>query len=112
MAAPPGCLPDPYMMTLFGLGSLMMRGAGCTINDMWDRDIDSKVKRTSGRPLVNGSLSYKQAWVFLAGQLSLALLVLCQLNWYSIALGASSLGKKSVLCMVYINIQIRRSITN
>lgn len=91
-AAAPGCFPDPYMLTLFGMGALIMRGAGCTINDMWDRDIDNKVLRTKDRPLVNGDVSMKQAWIFLGGQLSLGLAVLLQLNWYSVVLGASSLG--------------------
>nr|CAI5818085.1 unnamed protein product [Callosobruchus analis] len=91
-AAAPGTLPDIYMLGLFGLGSFVMRGAGCTINDMWDRDIDSKVERTKDRPLVNGDVSMKQAWVFLAGQLSVGLAILLQLNWPSVILGASSLG--------------------
>ncbi|XP_017783093.1 PREDICTED: 4-hydroxybenzoate polyprenyltransferase, mitochondrial [Nicrophorus vespilloides] len=91
-AAAPGCLPDPFMLALFGTGALVMRGAGCTINDMWDRDIDSKVKRTLERPLVNGDINMKQAWIFLGGQLSVGLAVLLQLNWYSVFLGASSLG--------------------
>lgn len=91
-AAPAGCFPDPYMLILFGTGAVIMRGAGCTINDMWDRDIDSKVERTKDRPLVNGDVSLKAAWVFLAGQLSLGLAILLQLNWYSVFLGASSLG--------------------
>ncbi|XP_063908334.1 4-hydroxybenzoate polyprenyltransferase, mitochondrial [Zophobas morio] len=91
-AAPAGCFPDPYMLALFGTGAVIMRGAGCTINDMWDRDIDSKVARTKDRPLVSGDVSMKAAWVFLAGQLSLGLGVLLQLNWYSVFLGASSLG--------------------
>lgn len=43
MASSPGCLPDPYMLLLFGTGAFLMRGAGCTINDMWDRDLDKKV---------------------------------------------------------------------
>lgn len=43
LAAAPGCFPDPYLLALFGAGSVVMRGAGCTINDMWDKDIDSKV---------------------------------------------------------------------
>ncbi len=52
LAAPPGSpLPDPYLLSLFATGALIMRGAGCTINDMWDRDIDSKVKRTLDRPI-------------------------------------------------------------
>jgi 4-hydroxybenzoate polyprenyltransferase len=91
-AASPGCLPDPYMLALFGTGAIIMRGAGCTINDMWDRDIDCKVARTKDRPLVNGDISMRSAWVFLAGQLSVGLAILLQLNWYSIFLGASSLS--------------------
>lgn len=91
-AALPGCFPDPYMLALFGTGALIMRGAGCTINDMWDRDIDAKVSRTADRPLVNGDVSMKKAWVFLAGQLSAGLVVLLQMDWNTVILGASSLG--------------------
>lgn len=47
LAASPGSLPDLKMLTLFGLGALVMRGAGCTINDMWDVDFDKKVRRLS-----------------------------------------------------------------
>lgn len=43
LAANPTCFPDPQLMALFALGSLIMRGAGCTINDMWDKDIDKQV---------------------------------------------------------------------
>lgn len=43
MAAPAGALPDFTMLVLFGLGAFIMRGAGCTINDIWDQDIDKKV---------------------------------------------------------------------
>jgi 4-hydroxybenzoate polyprenyltransferase len=92
MAAEAGCLPDPWMLALFGTGAVLMRGAGCTINDMWDKDIDSKVSRTKGRPLVTGEVSQREALIFLAGQLSLSLGVLLQLNWYSVFLGASSLA--------------------
>ncbi|XP_014204804.1 4-hydroxybenzoate polyprenyltransferase, mitochondrial isoform X2 [Copidosoma floridanum] len=92
MAAPAGALPDLGMLALFGIGAFIMRGAGCTINDMWDKDIDGKVSRTRDRPLVTGEITEKQALAFLGGQLSLGLLVLLQLNWYSIFLGASSLG--------------------
>ncbi|GAB5570670.1 4-hydroxybenzoate polyprenyltransferase [Prionailurus iriomotensis] len=42
LAAEPGCFPDWYMLSLFGTGAVLMRGAGCTINDMWDRDYDKK----------------------------------------------------------------------
>ncbi|XP_062899534.1 4-hydroxybenzoate polyprenyltransferase, mitochondrial [Mobula hypostoma] len=92
LAAEPGCLPDLSMLTLFGTGALLMRGAGCTINDMWDKDIDRKVVRTENRPIAAGEISQFQALVFLGGQLSLALAVLLCLNYYSIALGAASLG--------------------
>lgn len=43
LAAEPGCLPDWHMLSLFGIGAVLMRGAGCTINDMWDQDYDKKV---------------------------------------------------------------------
>ena len=44
LAAAPGNLPDPKLLALFALGSVVMRGAGCTINDMWDKDFDGKVQ--------------------------------------------------------------------
>jgi len=43
LAAPAGTLPDLHMLALFGMGAFIMRGAGCTINDMWDQDIDKMV---------------------------------------------------------------------
>ena len=43
LASPAGSLPDPYLLAIFALGSVVMRGAGCTINDMWDRNYDGKV---------------------------------------------------------------------
>jgi hypothetical protein len=60
--------------------------------DMWDKDIDAKVERTKSRPLVSGEITQWDALVFLSGQLGVGLIVLLQLNWYSILLGASSLG--------------------
>ncbi|XP_048365569.1 4-hydroxybenzoate polyprenyltransferase, mitochondrial isoform X2 [Sphaerodactylus townsendi] len=92
LAAEPGCLPSWYTLLLFGTGAVLMRGAGCTINDMWDQDYDKKVTRTAGRPLAAGKISTFQSLVFLGGQLSLALCVLLCLNYYSIALGAASLS--------------------
>ncbi|KAK7070842.1 Para-hydroxybenzoate--polyprenyltransferase, mitochondrial precursor (PHB:polyprenyltransferase) [Halocaridina rubra] len=92
LAAPPGCLPDIKMLALFSLGAVVMRGAGCTINDMWDKDYDGKVERTAGRPLASGALSMFDALVFLGTQLGLGCLILLQLNLYSVLLGASSLG--------------------
>jgi len=77
---------------LFGVGALIMRGAGCTINDMWDQRLDRQVARTMDRPLARGDLTTRQALPFLALQLSAGLCVLLQLNWYSILLGAASLS--------------------
>lgn len=90
LAAEAGSLPDLKLLALFGAGAFLMRGAGCTINDMWDRNIDKKVERTKYRPLATGELSMFDALVFTGGQLGLSTLILLQLNWYSIVLGASS----------------------
>ncbi|KAL4081756.1 UbiA prenyltransferase family-domain-containing protein [Scleroderma yunnanense] len=79
-------------IALFGVGALVMRGAGCTINDMWDKNLDKAVARTRTRPLAQGVLTRRQAFVFLGGQLAVGLAVLLQLNWYSILLGATSLS--------------------
>ncbi|CAH0475535.1 unnamed protein product [Peronospora belbahrii] len=92
MAAPAGCLPDYKLLLLFGTGAFIMRSAGCTINDMWDKNFDKMVERTNMRPLAAGKLTYPQAWAFLAVQLSAGLSVLLQLNWFSVAMGASSLA--------------------
>jgi 4-hydroxybenzoate polyprenyltransferase len=69
-----------------------MRGAGCTYNDIVDRDIDAKVARTAGRPIPSGQVSVAMAVVFLAVQLLIGLAVLLQLNWFSVVLGALSLA--------------------
>ncbi|KAJ0094056.1 hypothetical protein Patl1_16351 [Pistacia atlantica] len=91
MAAAPGQLPDLKMLILFGCGSLLLRGAGCTVNDLLDRDIDTKVERTKLRPVASGLLTPFQGLCFLGFQLLLGLGILLQLNNYSRILGASSL---------------------
>lgn len=93
------------MLSLFAAGAVIMRGAGCTINDMWDRDIDGKVQRTSSRPLVTKEMTNLDAWFFLGFQLAWGLLILLELNWNTILLGASSLG----LVIVY---PLMKRITN
>lgn len=75
LAANPGCWPDPLMLGVFATGAFVMRGAGCTINDMWDRKIDAQVERTKERPLASGQLSQFDALVFLAAQLGIGLQV-------------------------------------
>ena len=79
------------LILLFALGSIVMRAAGCTVNDMWDRDLDRRVTRTALRPLASGTLRMPQALVFLAALLFAGLLILLQLNRLSWALGAASL---------------------
>lgn len=91
MASSPGQFPDAYLLLLFGIGALLVRGAGCTINDMWDRKYDAKVERTQQRPLACSEISMFNALVFLGVELSLGLLILLQLNWYSIFLGFCSI---------------------
>ena len=94
LAAPPGAPPDgrlrvPY--ALFAGGALLLRGAGCTVNDLWDRKLDKKVARTANRPLARGAVSPRGAVAALAAQLTAGLAILTQLNPFSIALGAASL---------------------
>jgi len=79
------------LMVLFAIGAVVMRGAGCVINDLWDRDLDGSVERTSGRPLPSGRVSMKHAFLFLLGLLVVGLLVLLQMNGMTIVLGFASL---------------------
>lgn len=83
--------PDARLLALFLAGAIVMRAAGCVINDFWDRDIDRLVERTRGRPLASGAVSPMQALWFLAGLLGIGLLILLQLNRAAVALGAVSL---------------------
>ena len=83
--------PDPWFLVLFAVGALVMRGAGCTVNDIADRDFDKQVARTAGRPIASGQISVTQAFAFLALQLGIGLAVLLQFNSYTVILGASSL---------------------
>ncbi len=76
---------------LFAIGALAMRSAGCVVNDMWDRDIDREVERTRGRPLASGALGLREAFVFLAILLGVALAVLLALRPLNWAMAAVSL---------------------
>lgn len=87
-----GNLPNINLMGLFALGAIVMRGAGCTLNDLVDRDFDARVARTATRPIPSGDVSVKQAIVYLVFQLLVGLVVLTQLNDFAIALGLSSLA--------------------
>lgn len=84
--------PDWRLMALFAAGSVVMRGAGCTINDMADHKFDALVERTKGRPIPSGAVSLTQAGLFLAAQLLAGLVILTQLNAAAIWWGAASLA--------------------
>lgn len=67
---------EPFLFLVFATGAFLMRSAGCVINDLIDRDIDARVKRTQKRPLASGELSLKQGLICLGGLLSGALVLL------------------------------------
>ena len=79
------------LIILFAIGSVVMRAAGCVVNDLWDRDIDRKVARTATRPLASGVLRPVQALVFLVVLLLLGMAVLLQLDRVAQLLGVASL---------------------
>ncbi|ODQ67697.1 4-hydroxybenzoate polyprenyl transferase [Nadsonia fulvescens var. elongata DSM 6958] len=80
-----------WMLTLFGAGSLIMRGAGCTINDICDRKLDAQVERTVGRPIASGRVSIPQASTFLASQMAVGFGILYALPTDCYLLGCASL---------------------
>ena len=84
--------PNLWHLVLFLIGAVAMRGAGCTYNDIVDRDIDDKVARTRSRPIPSGQVSVGQAKAFLIAQALVGLAVLLQFNGFSIVLGIASLG--------------------
>lgn len=86
-----GGLPDLWHSFLFFAGAVVMRGAGCTWNDITDRNFDGRVSRTQRRPIPAGEVSLLQAFVFLAGLGLAGLAVLVQFNRYTIILGVTSL---------------------
>ncbi|MET1027767.1 MAG: 4-hydroxybenzoate octaprenyltransferase [Dongiaceae bacterium] len=92
LAAQPGHGPNLWLALLFAIGALAMRGAGCTLNDMADRDIDGRVARTAMRPLASGALSMTQAVIFLGLLLGIGLIVLLCLSRTAIWLGIASLS--------------------
>ena len=84
--------PDPALLALFALGAVVMRGAGCTLNDIADRHYDAQVARTRLRPLPSGAVSVRGAVVFLLLQLALGSAVLFSLNRISVMLGLAVLA--------------------
>jgi 4-hydroxybenzoate polyprenyltransferase len=84
--------PDPWHCLLFFIGAFAMRGAGCTWNDITDRDLDDKVERTRSRPIPSGQVTVGQAMAFLVLQALIGLAVLVQFNPFTILMGLLSLA--------------------
>jgi 4-hydroxybenzoate polyprenyltransferase len=84
--------PSVLHLVLFFLGAFTMRGAGCTWNDIVDRDLDASVERTRSRPIPSGQVSVKQAAAFLVAQALVGLVVLVSFNGFTVALGIASLA--------------------
>ena len=80
-----------WLFLLFGMGAIVMRGAGCVLNDVFDKDFDSQVIRTSDRPLPSGEISIIKALVFMAFLSLLGFIILIQFNFFAIVIGGSSL---------------------
>jgi 4-hydroxybenzoate polyprenyltransferase len=81
----------PLDVALFFVGAFVMRGAGCTWNDITDRDLDARVERTRSRPIPAGQVSVRQALAFLVLQALIGLVVLLQFNRFAVATGIASL---------------------
>jgi 4-hydroxybenzoate polyprenyltransferase len=84
--------PNPWHILWLLIGAIVMRGAGCTWNDLVDRDIDARVERTRSRPIPSGQISVRAAVVFLVAQALVGLLLLVQFNRFAIGVGIASLG--------------------
>ena len=76
---------------LFFLGSILMRSAGCIFNDIVDRNLDKKVRRTKERPIASGKVSVLRAFIYIVVLCLIALLILLQFNWLTITLGMGSM---------------------
>jgi 4-hydroxybenzoate polyprenyltransferase len=84
-------VPSVLHLVLFFIGAFAMRGAGCTWNDIVDRDLDASVERTRSRPIPSGQVSVAQAAMFLVAQALVGLAVLLSFNWFTVGLGIASL---------------------
>jgi len=83
--------PDFLLFVQFGIGALVMRGAGCTLNDIVDRNFDGRVARTATRPIPSGAVSVRQATGFMGLLLLCGLAILLQFNLFAVYVGVSSL---------------------
>jgi len=92
-----GDYPDPWLLALFAAGAVVMRAAGCTFNDIADRDFDAKVARTADRPIPSGQVSVAQAVAWMIALALAGFAVLVQFNRFAIWIGIASL----VLIAIY-----------
>jgi len=83
--------PGAKVLILFAIGAVVMRGAGCTVNDIVDRKFDARVARTASRPIASGQVSVVQAILFIGLLMAMGLSILWQFNAFAIAVGAGSL---------------------
>lgn len=83
---------DFYLLALFLIGAIVMRGAGCVVNDLWDRDFDAQVERTRDRPLASGAVKIWQAAILLFTLCFIGLIILVQTSSVTIWLGFASIA--------------------
>ncbi|HXX07063.1 MAG TPA: 4-hydroxybenzoate octaprenyltransferase [Pseudolabrys sp.] len=84
-------LPSLWHIALFFVGAFAMRGAGCTWNDLVDRNLDGMVERTRSRPIPSGQVTVAQATIFMVAQMLIGFLVLIQFNRFTVATGLASM---------------------
>jgi len=87
-----GTFPSVWHIVLFFIGAFAMRGAGCTWNDLVDRDLDARVERTRSRPIPSRQVSVAQATIFMLAQALVGLAVLLQFNRFTVYAGLASLS--------------------
>ena len=92
LGAKPGAWPDWRLVALFGIGAVLMRAAGCVINDLFDREFDRQVARTADRPIASGAVSVPRALAFMAALMAASLVILLQFNPVAIIVGVASLA--------------------
>ena len=80
-----------YYLILFFFGSVLMRSAGCIVNDIVDKDFDKKVQRTKKRPIASGKISVKNSLIYVVILCSIAFVILVQFNLLTILLGLCSM---------------------
>ena len=80
-----------FYLILFFLGSVLMRSAGCIVNDIIDKEFDKKVERTKNRPIASGKVSIKISLIYTFILCALAFLVLINFNWFTIFLAIGSM---------------------